>query len=60
MTEKNETNEETNFVSNPLIDAVHNEKWSKLKEVTEKTVADKIHARIKAKQQDLLDKVIEK
>lgn len=51
---KNET------VKNPFIDSVYNNKFSDIKDAAEKTVARKIHERVKIKQEEILSKVIGK
>lgn len=56
--EENNNNEES--VDNPFIDAVHNGKWSDLKASTEKVVATKIHKRVEARKEELINKAIGK
>jgi Tat protein secretion system quality control protein TatD with DNase activity len=45
-------------VKNPFIDSVYNGNFTKIKEVAEKTVAEKIYNRVQEKKKVFLDKVI--
>jgi hypothetical protein len=49
---------ENKETKNPFIDSVYNGQFTKIKEVAERTVAEKIHNRIQEKKKVILDKII--
>ena len=49
---------ENKETKNPFIDSVYNGQFTKIKEVAEKTVAEKIYNRVQEKKKVFLDKVI--
>jgi len=53
MTKENENEE----VKNPFIDNAYKGNWKVLKDVAEKTIADKVHTRIKNRKEEIMDEI---